>query len=157
AGVPVRLCDVCGRRRDLGGRHRGRLLLRRIPRSLAAASRPRFRRCECGVIRRGSRRHAALAGGPQMKRSLAALASVAVLLVGGQSAASPSPTASSGAASPGATQPAASAPASLAVVTPAPSITAPKSGHWVAVTADEEPVDNRIALGDGRVLNLTVS
>jgi hypothetical protein len=91
-----------------------------------------------------------------MKRSFAALASVAVLLVGCQSAASPSPAASSsGSATPGATQPPASPPASVAVITPPPPTPAPKPGHWVEVMADEEPVDSRIALGDGRVLNMT--
>ena len=92
-----------------------------------------------------------------MKRWLAAIASVAILVGGCQSAASPSAASSSGASSPGATQEATAPPSVAAVTPPPPSATPPKPGHWVAVTADEEPVDYRIALGDGRVLNFRIS
>jgi galactose oxidase-like protein len=92
-----------------------------------------------------------------MKRSLAAIVSVAVLVVGCQTSASPSPAAPSVPATPAGTQPA-SVPPSVAVVTPpSPSPTAARPGHWVQVTADAEPVDTRVALAGGRVLNMSVS
>jgi hypothetical protein len=92
-----------------------------------------------------------------MNRSLAVVAVVAIVVTGCQTSATPSPAATSNTSPPAATQ-AGSVPPSVAVVTPAPpSQTPAKAGHWVGVTADEEPVDNRIALGDGRVLNIRTS
>ena len=92
-----------------------------------------------------------------MNRSLAAIAVVAIVVAGCQASASPSPASSSGPGTPAATQ-AASVPPSVAAVTPAPPPSTPaRAGTWKAVTADEEPVDIRIALGDGRVLNFRIS
>jgi hypothetical protein len=91
-----------------------------------------------------------------MKRSIAVIASLVIVIGGCQASASPGPTASSPRAttSPGPSTPSGSAPSSSIA---APSATgAASEGHW-AVTGESSIglFDHAVQLGDGRVLGLS--